>query len=318
MSSKQQKKKAFGRRLISLLQAHDEILTLEITNITSSMMHKIRMALRGLATIVCGKNTTIRRVLSILAREDPEHPAPTKLLNLIRGNVALCFVQEGDVKQVADIIASHTLPAPARVGTLAPSDVYVMPGPTGCDPGKTAFFQALSIPTKIVRGQIEMTSRVHLIPVGEKVNDSAAALLKILDIQPFSYAVGILSVYSAGDVYDAKVLDLSESDLLAIIQKGARAIAAIGVELGVPTLASLPHSINNAFKRVLSVGLCTDYSFTRADEFADFLANPANFMPAAGAGGAAEEAAVEEEEEEEESESIGGGAGGLFGDSSSS
>ena len=60
------------------------------------------------------------------------------------------------------MITSNKVPAPARVGSVAPVDVFVEPGPTGCDPGQTAWFQALNIPTKINKGQIEMISRVSL------------------------------------------------------------------------------------------------------------------------------------------------------------
>ena len=77
--------------------------------------------------------------------------------------------------------------APARSGTVAPCDVIVPAGPTGCDPGQTAFFQALAIPTKIAKGQIEIISDVKLITLGEKVGSSEAALLQKLNIKPFSY-----------------------------------------------------------------------------------------------------------------------------------
>lgn len=81
--------------------------------------------------------------------------------------------------------------------------------------------------------------------------------------------------------------------------------------IGWPTSASIMHTVNNAFKHLLAVGIETDYKFDRVKAFEDFLANPGAFAPAAAASGAGEAApAAEEEEEEEEVE----GAGGLFGD----
>lgn len=46
--------------------------------------------------------------------------------------------------------------APAKAGALAPIDVYLEAQNTGMGPEKTSFFQALSIPTKISRGTIEI------------------------------------------------------------------------------------------------------------------------------------------------------------------
>ena len=55
----------------------------------------------------------------------------------------------------------------------------------------SSFFQALSIATKISRGTIEILSEVHLIKKDEKVGFSEAALLKMLNIFPFSYGVRV-------------------------------------------------------------------------------------------------------------------------------
>lgn len=45
-----------------------------------------------------------------------------------------------------------------------------------------------------------------------------------------------------------------------------RNIASVCLEIGYPTLASLPHSIINGYKRVLAVAVETDYSFPLADK----------------------------------------------------
>ena len=49
--------------------------------------------------------------------------------------------------------------APAKAGAVAPIDVKIPPQNTGLGPEKTAFFQALRIPTKIARGTIEILVR---------------------------------------------------------------------------------------------------------------------------------------------------------------
>lgn len=64
---------------------------------------------------------------------------------------------------------SNRVPAPARAGSLAPVNVIVPAGPTGCDPGQTSFFQVLQIATKITKGQIEITTPVQILKAGDKV-----------------------------------------------------------------------------------------------------------------------------------------------------
>ena len=113
--------------------------------------------------------TTIRKVIKDFIKKNENHPIGALLEHLV-GNVGLIFTN-ADMSKVRDIVTANKVPAPARVGAISPVDVFVEPGATGCDPGQTAWFQALNIPTKINKGQIEMISRVHLIKVGEKVGD---------------------------------------------------------------------------------------------------------------------------------------------------
>lgn len=218
------------------------------------------------------------------------------------------------------MLTANKVPAPARVASVAPVDVHVEPGPTGCDPGQTAWFQALNIPTKINKGQIEMVSRVHLIHAGNKVTDSQAALLQKLNIRPFSYGLIVRKVYDSGTVFDVEVLDVNESELTGKFLAGAVILAAVSLGLGVPTKASIVHSVNDAFKTILAISLETDYKIARVAEFEEYLKNPGAFASAGTTGGAAPSggapaaaaAAVEEKKEEEEEEEV-GGAGGLFG-----
>jgi len=306
-----QKKRDYAARLINLVQENNSVIIVHADNVGSKQMQQIRLALRGQAEMIMGKNTTMRRVLTDFIEENPEHPIKG-LLPLIVGNIGMVFTN-GDLAAVRDLIEENRVPAPARVGAIAPCDVFVEPGPTGCDPGQTSWFQALNIATKINRGQIEIISRVHLVGEGAKVGDSEAALLQKLDLRPFTYGLVVKYVFQDGEEIPAVRLGATTDDMIATFRQSVGALAAVCLEIGYPTKASITHSINYAFKALLSVGIGTDYKFDRVAAFEDFLANPGAFAAPAAGGAAAEEAAVEEEEEEEESA---GGAGGLFGDDS--
>ena len=283
-------------------------------NVGSKQMQNIRQSLRGKAVVLMGKNTTMRKVIKDFLKKNEGHPI-TALVPLLVGNVGLVFTN-ADLAAVRTIILAATKPAPARVGSFAPVDVFVEPGPTGCDPGQTAWFQALNIPTKINKGQIEMISRVKLLSIGDKVGDSAAALLQKLNIKPFSYCMKVDQIYDSGAIYPQEVLDTKEEDLLGKFFAGVSLLAAASLELGLPTKVSVVHTINNAYKMCLAFGLETDYKFKQSEEFANFLANASNFVaaaPAAGAAGGAAKAEAKKEEEKKEEEEEAVGAGGLFG-----
>jgi len=111
-----------------------------------------------------------------------------------------------DVKEILD---KQVREAPAKVGSIAPDDVWVKSGPTGLDPKQTSFFQNLSIQTKIVKGQVEIVNDVQVVFGGEKVTGSQASLLDKLKIKPFFYKMEVKMVYDNGDLFKPAVLDIN-------------------------------------------------------------------------------------------------------------
>merc|ERR1719463_380834 len=112
----------------------------------------------------------MRKVFQKFLTNNPDHPFQA-LLPLIKGNIGFVFTNDS-LPKGRDMILANKVPAPARPGAIAPIDVTIPAGPTGCDPGQTNFFQVLQVPTKIVKGQIEITNPVNLVKAGEKVGNS--------------------------------------------------------------------------------------------------------------------------------------------------
>ena len=129
------------------------------------------------------------------------------------------------------------------------------------EPGKTSFFQALDIPTKIARGTIEIVSDIHLVKAGDRVGQSQSTLLNMLNISPFTYGMSIVQIYDNGVTFPASVLDVEESALLKTFMGSIKTIAAISLATGIPTIASIMHSLVNSYKNLLAVSLATEYEF---------------------------------------------------------
>ncbi|KAG1702591.1 hypothetical protein DVH05_009540 [Phytophthora capsici] len=312
MGLSQERKLEYFEKLESLLENYTKIFLVGVDNVGSAQMQQIRLVLRGRGEVLMGKNTLMRKVFHNFVKKNPGHPLE-QFIPLLKGNVGFVFTND-DLTEIREVLESNRVPAPARVGSIAPVDVIVPPGPTGADPGQTSFFQALQIATKIQKGQIEIVTEVLLTKKGEKVGNSEAALLQKLDIKPFSYGLVIEQVYDNGSIFDPAVLDLTEADLCAKFVAGLRNVAAVSLELGLPTLASIPHSIANAFKDLVAVAVeCEEFSFEKAEPFKAFLADPSAFAVAAPAGGAAATETKKEEVVEEEEEVDMGGGMDMFG-----
>jgi large subunit ribosomal protein LP0 len=281
-------------------------------------MQKVRISLRGKAVVLMGKNTICRKAI----REHMvDNPSLEALLPFVKGNIGFVFTNS-DLNVVRKIVLDNKVPAAARQGAIAPIDVMVPAGPTGLDPGQTAFFQTLNIATKIARGSIEIVNPVLLIKKDDKVTSSHVALLGKLNINPFHYSIKVTHVYEGGSVYEASVLDLTKDDLYAKFTAGVRKIAALSLAIGYPTVASIPHVLGGAFRKLLYIGAASGYEFKEAKAFmeagaassaapAAAAAAPAAGKDAgkdAGKGKGKKEEVVEEAPAEEEE----GGFGGMF------
>lgn len=298
------KKLEYFAKLKSLLEEYPSIFIVNVDNVGSNQMHQIRHTLRKKAVVLMGKNTMVRRALKGLISDNAQYE---KLLPHIKGNIGFVFTN-GDLKETREVIVSNRVKAPAKAGAIAPIDVFIPAGNTGMEPGKTSFFQALGVPTKIARGTIEIINQVHLVKVGTKVGASEATLLNMLNVSPFTYGMTVTQIYDNGTTFHPSILDIEESTLLDHLMSGIRKIAALSLQLHYPTLASVPHSLINGFKNLLAISVSTEYTFPASEKIKAYLADPSAFATAAPAAAAAaasepkEDAPVKEQEPEEESD----------------
>ncbi|XP_068736246.1 large ribosomal subunit protein uL10-like [Montipora capricornis] len=302
-------------RIIQYMDEYPKLFVVGVDNVGSRQMQQIRQSLRGRAEVLMGKNTMIRKAMRGHLNNNP---ALERLIPHIKGNVGFVFTKE-DLATVRDLILANRVAAPAKAGAIAPIDVFVPKGNTGLGPEKTSFFQALAIPTKITKGTIEILNDVHLIKKDEKVGASESTLLNMLKISPFSYGLVIQQVYENGACFSPDVLDITSEDLLMRFVEGIVNISAVSLEIGYPTVASVPHSIINGFKNVAAVAVETNITFPQVEQLKAFLENPEAFASVAPAASEAASAAAEEEtkepekkEEEEEEESDEDMGFGLF------
>jgi len=290
-------------KLVQLLDEFPKCFIVGVDNVGSKQMQQIRLSMRSDGVLLMGKNTKIRKAIRSHLENNP---ALEKILPHIKGNVGFVFTNN-DLVDVRDKILENKVKAPAKAGALAPVDVKIPAQNTGLGPEKTSFFQALSIPTKISKGTIEILNEIHLIKKEDKVGASEATLLNMLNISPFTYGLKIRQVYDSGTVFAPEILDITPDDLRAKFLEGVRNVAAISLTIGYPTIASVPHSIVNGLKNLIAVALETDINFKAAEMAKEYLKDPSKFAavaaaPAPAAASGKKEAPKKEEKKEESEE----------------
>jgi large subunit ribosomal protein LP0 len=298
-------------KVVSYFDEYPKCFIVGADNVGSKQMQQIRISLRGSAVVLMGKNTMMRKAIR---GHLENNQALEKLLPYIKGNVGFVFTK-GDLNEIREKLLLNKVRAPARPGAIAPLHVVIPAQNTGLGPEKTNFFQALSIPTKISKGTIEIINDVPILKPGDKVGASEATLLNMLNISPFSYGLMIEQVYDSGSIFSPNILDIKPEDLRAKFQAGVANVAALSLAIGYPSIASAPHSIANGFKNLLAIAAVTDVSFKQAETVKEFLKDPSKFVAAVAAvapTAAAPAAKKEEAKEESEHESDDDMGFGLF------
>jgi len=285
-----ERKQVFFTKLNKLIEEYNKVLIVGADNVGSHHMQTIRKALRGKGVLLMGKNTMVRKAIKGVAEQNPKLQV---LLPYVKNNVGLLFCKD-DLSAVRKIVLDHKVAAPAKVGSICPNDVICPAGPTGMEPTQTSFLQALNIPSKINKGQVDILNDVKILNMGQKVGQSEATLLQKLNIKPFSYGLIIQTVYDEGSIYDVAVLSMTDQDIINKFANGVKNIAAISLATGFPTVAALPHVLIRGYKNLLSISLTTDYSFPRADKVKAILANPGAAVTVAPAATTSEPAKKEE------------------------
>jgi large subunit ribosomal protein LP0 len=322
-----ERKKNYYAKMSKLLSEYNRILVVTVDNVGSSHMQSIRKSVRGKGVILMGKNTLMRKAMREYATKVNNGIEP--LITLIYGNVGMVFVKE-DLQEVKNLLVNNTVGAYAKVGSFSPTEVIVPKGDTGMDPSKTSFFQALSIQTKINKGKIEILNDVALLHKGDKVGASQATLLQMLNIKPFLYGCKVQTIYDNGQVIPPALFDMNDREVLDKVARGIQRIAAISLQIGHPTIASIPHTMAHGYRNLVSIALATNFSFKQVEQLKALLSDPealkraqaaaAGSAPAQGgsapaAGGSAP--AKDEKKKpaaDDDDEAGGGGMGGLFGD----
>ncbi|OAF66449.1 hypothetical protein A3Q56_05823 [Intoshia linei] len=310
-AKKQLRKQRFFEKVTNLFSSYGTIIIVDITHVSAVQMQATRRGLskhlnvneKNTAELLCGKNSLIAKAISLM-----DIPDLVNLVPHIKNNVALVFTS-GDVKSVIDKCTENKVPAAAKVGSIAPIDVVLPKQATTISPNHTAFFQNLRVNTKITKGCIEIMEDFNIIKKGAIIGANEVALLKMMDICPFTYGIVPISVYDTGYVYDHSVYYVTEEEYEAKIQSGLKNICAVSLAIDHPTAVSVPYSIVSAFKNVLAVALETGIDIKEVKEIKDYLDNPDKYAVAAPvqATAVAEVTKTEVVEEEESDEDMGFG-----------
>ncbi|OHT01321.1 ribosomal protein L10 [Tritrichomonas foetus] len=306
------KKINFCNKLRDMFAKYDKIVLVSSENVNATQMLHIRHDLNGIAEIVFGKNSLMRRVVNELQKDYPSVAALDEYLN---NGTGLIFTNNSFSK-IKEIIDLHCVGSPAKVGAISPVDVIIPPMRTTLPPTQVSVLHSLGIQSKIFKGTIEITSQKELIKTGEKVGASEANLLSLLNILPFKYKLKVVKLYDKGTMHDPVILNINNEVLSSTFLAALTNVSSLSLGIGYCNKVSAHHMVGNAFKEVASVAVAIDYRIKQLLDIQNILNDPEALSRLQKERGSMSqnnnESSLKEEEKQEEEEMDLGGFNDLF------
>jgi len=317
------------------LRKNDTVVVIDLKKTPSNLVHAFRKRFRKeLAEMKVIKNNLMRK-----AFEESNISMPEEMdKNLVDANMFI-FTNENPFK-VALKISKFSMPAPAKPGDVAETEIVVPAGDTGLTPGPIlSTFGKLRIKTMVKGGTIHIAKDTVVAKPGDVITPELASLLQKLGITPMEIRMKVKGAYM-------KSLNkwIPSEELVLDIEKYRKQIAeahqnalALGVSVAYPVPEVLELSIAKAFQDALKVAIesswlskeTAPYLLAKAQSQAMALAAAlgdtakelgieVSVAPSAPTSQTTEEKKEEEEEEEEEKkevseEDLSAGLGALFG-----
>ncbi len=223
-------KKLSVKKLAERMKNSKTILIASTKGLPASQFQAIKTKLRGRVEISVAKKSLIVRAFGETGKGTLQN-----MKELLGADFALMF-SEIDAFELAGLLLDSQSPTKARVGDIAPEDLYIEAGPTELIPGPAiSELGAVGLKVKVENGKLAIVNGATICKKGDKINEKVAGVLGKLNILPMK--VGFLTVAA----YDGKA-DVIYKEI-KIDKKGA--------------VDELRNSIGKAFGFAVNVGYFT-------------------------------------------------------------
>jgi len=233
-----------------LIKTHNVVGMANLADIPAPQLQKMRQNLKETTVIKMSRKT-----LMSLALNESDKSNVNALEGHMEGQPALIFTDMNPFKLFKILEASKTA-APAKAGSIAPTDIVVPKGDTAFNPGPIlGELQKLGIPAKIEKGKIVITKDKIIVAEGETVPRDVAGILTRLDIQPMEVGIDLIAAYEDEAIYTSDLLTIDEEKTLSDLQKAFSQALNLSVNASIYTKESMPLIIQNAMSKAMNLAL---------------------------------------------------------------
>ncbi len=236
--------------LKSLIENHQVVGVANLANIPAPQLQKMRRTLKESATVKMSRKTLMNLALNDSGKSNIEN-----LGEHMEGQPALIFTNMNPFK-LYKILEDSKTQAPAKAGSIAPSDIVVPKGDTSFKPGPVlGELQKIGIPAKIEKGKIVITNNKTVVGAGEEISKDIASILTRLEIYPLEVGIDLKAAYEDQTIYTSDILTIDPDKTLSDVQRAFSQALNLSVNAVIFTKESLPIMLQNAERKSINLAL---------------------------------------------------------------
>jgi len=239
--------------LSKLFESYDSILIVNITGVTTPVLHEVRAKLREKGSVVKVVKNTLARLA--IERVSKKKKGLKKLKEYLKGQNAVIFTNE-NVFALKLFLDKNRIPREARAGDIAQDDIVIPAGNTNFAPGPIlSLFSKLKIPTSIKEGSIWVTKDTIVAKAGEEISAELADLLKKLGIKPIKVGLDCKVAYTDGVVIPKDLLEVDLNKIRREVEEAIQAAFNLALNSIYPTSETIGFIVRKAYAEALNLSI---------------------------------------------------------------
>ena len=245
MKSVPEAKKKVIQELVSLMEKYSIVGVVDMENMPTPQLQKMREKLRGKVEIKMSKKRLMKIALDEAKKKNKDIE---QLEKFMKGMPALLFTNDNPFKLFKTLQKNKSTTA-AKPGQIAPKDISVKEGPTPFAPGPIiGELGALGIKAGIDGGKVAIKADKIVVKEGEVIDQKTASILSRLKIEPMEIGLDLVATYEEGTIFTKDILSVDEKEFIDKISQGSRWAFNLAIEIAYPSKDTIEFMITKAFR----------------------------------------------------------------------
>lgn len=268
-----EKKKRIVEDLANLMNKNQVVGIIDLTNLPSSTLQKIRSKLRDHAKIITVKKILIQKSIE----KAKESKKGIEQLEEFLGGIPALILTNKDSFRLSKLLLQHKSSAVAKPGQIAPNDIVIPAGPTEFTPGPViGELGQIGLKTAVENGKIAIKEDKLIVKKGDIINPKVAAVIAKLGIEPMTITMNLVGTFENGLIYKHDVLSITEEEYLNKMKLAALQAYTLALKIEYPHPKIIKQLVTNAAleEKALSAKLNLTIEETKEEPIVEIKEEP--------------------------------------------